>query len=275
MNEELCEEKTTTVLVVDDEEVIRDIVRHHLEKEGFHVFTSENGEDAINTLKEHDISLAITDLKMPKVDGFGVLEYVKKHCSFIPVIVLTGYVDVQLAVSAMKKGCFDYITKPIKKEDLIDVVQNALSKMGEERTIRNFKIGEIYLLRDDGAIMFHEKIPLHPNMDAEFFGFVLTVIKTLIKNSSGAEKGLRGLEHADLKVLIEEGEGYFLTVIGQGDEMKPVKEMMRKTVEEIDQKYSNIITGSHGNDLELGDIETVFRNLIDIGRGFVDPNQNT
>lgn len=266
------EDDAMTILVADDEQNIRDIVRHHLEKEGYNVITSENGEEAIDALNEYDISLAITDLKMPKVDGFGVVEYVKKHCSFLPVIVLTGYVDIEMVVSAMKKGCFDYITKPIKKDELMDVVRDALSKMKAERARRGFKIAEIYLLRDDGAVMFHEKMALRSEIGTEIFGFMLTVIKTLIKDSLGSENGLGGLEHTDFRVLIEEGDGYFLTVIGQGSEMKPVQEIMRKTVENINLRYSDAINQFDGTTEVFKGMESTFVRLKNMGKETDGPN---
>jgi CheY-like chemotaxis protein len=262
----LNEKNKTTILVADDEEQIRDIVRHHLEKEGYTVITSKNGEEAIDVLNEYDISLTITDLKMPRVDGFGVVEFVKKHCNFVPIIILTGYVDVEIAVSAMKKGCFDYITKPIKKDELLEVVQDALSIMRAERARREFKIVEIYLLRDDGTVIFHEKMTLRSEMGTEIFGFMLTVIKTLVKYSIKSEDGLRGLESTDFKVLIEEGEGYFLTVIGQGSDLKPIHETMRETVEVINHRYSNAINSYDGNPEIFKGIGSVFVHLKNIAR---------
>ena len=254
------------MLVVDDEEAIRDIVTYYLEKEGFNVITSQNGEEAIDILKECSPQLAITDLKMPKVDGFGVMDYVRQHCGFMPVIVLTGYVDVDLAVSAMKKGCFDYITKPIKREELLDVVRKALTNMKTESERRSFKLGEFYLLRDDGRVMLHEKITLGSEMNTEIFGFVLTVVKSLVKEYMGTISGLKGLEHADMKVLIEEGEGFFLTVIGQGEDMDPVKATMKKTMEIIDNKYDGHLTEMDENAEEWGDIRSILDSLRNIGK---------
>ena len=247
-------------------------MRDHLENEGYHVITSENGEEAICALKQYDISLAITDLKMPKVDGFGVIEYIKQHCRFVPIIVLTGYVDVEMAVSTIKKGCFDYITKPIKKNELIEVVGNALKEMRAEQAKRRFKIVEIYLLRDDGFVMFHDKMALHAKIDPEIFGYMLTVIKTLVRNSLGSNGGLGGLEHSDLKVLIEESDGYFLAVIGQGSDIKPVQKIMKKTVEDINQKYGDAIIHFNGNFEAIRNIESTFYGLKHLV--IVDGNNN-
>ncbi len=250
-----------TILVADDEEVVRDVVKSHLEKEGFKVITSENGQEAIDVLKNNDISVAITDLKMPKVDGFGVVEYIRKHCSFVPVIVLTGYVDVEKAVSAMKKGCFDYITKPIKREELMDVVQDALEEIKINRSKKHFKIAEIYVLRDDGAVLFHEKTALHTKMDKEIFGYMLTVIKTLVSQSLGSKNGINGLMHPNIKVLIEEGNGYFLTVIGQGEDLKPVQQVMRTTVENINRGYGDDIVLCDEDPEKCGDLKKVIDDL--------------
>ena len=106
--------------MADDEEDIREIVRYYLEKEGYNVITSENGKEAIDALREYDIVLAITDLKMPKIDGFGVLDFVKEHCSSVPVIVLTGYGDLEIADISMEKGAVECVAKPIKRDEFID-----------------------------------------------------------------------------------------------------------------------------------------------------------
>jgi len=144
--------------------------------------------------------------------------------------------------------------------------------MREEEFRRRFKIAEIYLLRDDGFVMFHDKLALHVKIDTEIFGYMLTVIKTLVRNSLGSNDGLGGLEHCDFKVLIEEGDGYFLAVIGQGSDIKPVQKTMKRTVENVNQRYSDAIIHFNGNFEAIRNIESAFYGLKHLG--MVDGNNN-
>ncbi len=236
-----------TVLIADDEESVREIVKIHLENQGYNVITSENGEEAIDALKENDISLAITDLKMPKVDGFGVLDFIKKNYDFIPAIVLTGYVDVDLAVEAMKKGCFDYITKPIKKDEFIEIVGNALKKHGHKLEHKDFEISGLYLLNEAGVLIYHNDFGFHPKFDEDMFGSMFTAVKAFIRDSLRSDERLSYIEHGSLKIMVEECEDFFLVVVGQGEVMEPVKRKMKRIASNITKKYGEAIANWSGN----------------------------
>ena len=113
------------VLIVDDEEKIREILRLHLKKKNYNIVEAVNGEEAIEKLNHEPFSLMICDIKMPQKNGLEVLEYTKKKFKTLPVIMLTGYVELDTAINVMKKGAFDYLTKPLKKEDLYIAVEKA------------------------------------------------------------------------------------------------------------------------------------------------------
>lgn len=115
-----------SILVVEDEKSTRDTMIDLLAEAGYEMYGAENGEEAIAKVEEYDIDLVITDLKMPRGDGLQVLEEAKKVDPRIMVIVCTGYGTVNTAVRAMRLGAYDYITKPIKAEEIILVVQRAL-----------------------------------------------------------------------------------------------------------------------------------------------------
>ena len=114
------------IMVVDDEKNVRDIVKLQLEKKGFNIFEAENGEQAIKLLKEGNnflsMGLILCDIRMPKVNGIEVVDYLRREAPGIPIIVLTGYPDTELAVSMLKKGVKDYLVKPIDKAKLIEAV---------------------------------------------------------------------------------------------------------------------------------------------------------
>jgi len=119
------------VLVVDDDPKIRKLIKLILENDRYDVFEAEDGQTAIDVLgigdPPMDIDAIITDLNVPKVDGFEVIAYCKRECPEIPLIVLTGNSDVQLATSLMRQGVTDYLVKPIEAKKLTASVKNAIA----------------------------------------------------------------------------------------------------------------------------------------------------
>ena len=124
-----------TILIIDDEEEIRSVVKHHLTKANYKVIEAENGEQAIEKINEGDnpltIDAAICDIRMPKINGVEAISYFRKEYPSVPVIVITGFPDTNLAVSLMKKGVKDYIVKPVEKEKLLAAVKKAVSEKAE------------------------------------------------------------------------------------------------------------------------------------------------
>ncbi len=114
------------ILIVDDELNMRLVLKAMLTKEGYEVFLAEDGLAALSVLKNNEISTVVTDLKMPRLDGMGLLERVAKEYPSIPVIIITAYGTVNTAVDALKKGAFDYITKPFDQDDLRNVIRKAV-----------------------------------------------------------------------------------------------------------------------------------------------------
>ncbi|HLG44125.1 MAG TPA: response regulator, partial [Nitrospirales bacterium] len=123
------------VMVVDDEENIRKIVRMTLTKAGYDVVEAEDGEAAVKVIKSEDnplmVDVIICDIRMPKVNGVEAIQYFRSQFPSIPVIVLTGYPDTDLAVSLLKQGVVDYVTKPVEGEKLTAVVANAMKQRTE------------------------------------------------------------------------------------------------------------------------------------------------
>ncbi len=115
------------IFIVDDEEPIRKVLNTHLSKEGFEVISSCGGAGVFEALRGVDIDLIISDIRMPEVDGVRILEFARENMETVPVIMLTGLTDINIAVEVMKKGAFDFIMKPVRKEDLMVVVRKALS----------------------------------------------------------------------------------------------------------------------------------------------------
>ena len=114
------------ILVVDDEENIREYFSDVLQHEGYEVEAAKNGEEAINMIDQEFYDIALIDLNMPKVDGMTVLKYLVEHSMDSIGIILTGYATIKNAVEAMKCGAFDYLAKPVKMEEVLMVINRAL-----------------------------------------------------------------------------------------------------------------------------------------------------
>ncbi len=118
--------KEAKILIVDDELNMRLVLATMLKKEGYEVFTAANGKEALNILKEKHISVVATDLKMPGLDGMGLLQKILEFDNAMPVIILTAYGTVSSAVDALKRGAFDYITKPFEQDELKTIILKAV-----------------------------------------------------------------------------------------------------------------------------------------------------
>ncbi len=114
------------ILIVDDEEKIRHILSIMLKLKGHQVEEAESGKNALQLLEQSPFDVIITDLRMPEMDGFELLERVKNSDTPLPVIVITAYATVESAVEAMKKGAVDYITKPFEESQILLAVEKAI-----------------------------------------------------------------------------------------------------------------------------------------------------
>ncbi|NNE66845.1 MAG: sigma-54-dependent Fis family transcriptional regulator [Pyrinomonadaceae bacterium] len=114
------------VLVVEDEELMRRILRELLEKEGYEVLSADSAESALEVFAENRVDATLTDIKMSGMDGLQLLDSIKAIDENAIVIIMTAYSSVDSAVAALRKGAYDYVTKPFVNEDLIQTVRNAL-----------------------------------------------------------------------------------------------------------------------------------------------------
>ena len=119
------------ILIVDDEEQVRKTIRLQLSAINYEIIEAEDGEKAIDMLNAENILLVdaiICDVRMPKINGVEAVAYFRREYPSIPVIVLTGYPDVNLAVDFLKEGVVEYLVKPVEKEKLIEVVTKTAQK---------------------------------------------------------------------------------------------------------------------------------------------------
>ncbi len=128
------------VLIVDDDKLVREYLEEALTRLGHQVSTAMDGQEGIEIIETDDFDLMFTDIKMPRLDGLGFLAQAVRRQPETPVIVLTAYGTIESAVEAMKKGAYDYLSKPIDKDLLKLTVERALQKrrlVRENRALRS------------------------------------------------------------------------------------------------------------------------------------------
>lgn len=127
------------LLVVDDEEFIRLLVRERLEIAGFSVDEACNGEEALIRMTERPYSVLLTDVRMPVMDGISLLKDASARHPDTARIVMTAYAELETAVAALKAGAFDYLIKPFSFEVMLVTIRNALSKRAMAIQIRDYQ----------------------------------------------------------------------------------------------------------------------------------------
>ena len=120
------------ILVVDDEAQVRKPISLMLAKDGYEVVEAADGEEAIEALRSGDnplmVDTVLCDIRMPKINGKEAIAYFRNQFPGVPIVVMTGYPDVELAVSLMRQGVRDYLIKPVTKEELLTVIRKSLDQ---------------------------------------------------------------------------------------------------------------------------------------------------
>ncbi len=127
------------ILVVDDEPLIRKSLYEILRIEGYNVHMAKSGEEALELIEKTTVDAVITDMKLPKISGLELLAEIKKHYPDIEVIIITGFGSIESAVEAMKKGAYDYITKPLIDNEIKLIIKRIVEKkeiLAENKTLR-------------------------------------------------------------------------------------------------------------------------------------------
>lgn len=183
-----------SILIAEDEDLMRAILTRLLEDAGYRVIAVSNAEEALERFAAEDISVTLTDIRMTGMDGLALLDHIKNIDAEALVIVMTAYSSVDSAVAALRKGAYDYITKPFVNEDLLQSIKNALRQrelFRENRSLRR----EL-----DRRYSFSEIIGTSPALHS-VFRLVEKVAATntniLIQGESGTGKELiaRAIHH--------------------------------------------------------------------------------
>jgi len=181
------------ILIIDDEKVIREGVSRALSKMGHEIVKAEDGDRGLELLQEQAFNIVLTDLMMPGIDGFAVLDWIRENQPHVQVIVITGFATVGKAVTAMKQGAFDFVGKPFTPDYIRVVVDRAIEKLtlqAEAEQLREEKkigleaidksqsrlktvfacMAEAVLVTDTDSVVVHHNRPLiNPKVDLKLF----------------------------------------------------------------------------------------------------------
>lgn len=183
-----------TVLVVEDEELMRSILRELLVEEGYSVLTADSAENALQIFPNRNIDVTLADIKMSGIDGLELLDRIKAIDQNALVIIMTAYSSVDSAIAALRKGAYDYVTKPFVNEDLLQTVKNAIQvkKLFNENRVLQRELNKRYSFSEivgnsealQGVFRIVEKV-------------ADTKVNVLIQGESGTGKELiaRSLHH--------------------------------------------------------------------------------
>lgn len=164
-----------TILVVDDEEDLLDLIEYNLKKEGFDVLKAEDGEAGIKMARKHSPDLILLDIMMPKMDGLEAVEIIKDDDELkrIPIIFLTARGDEKTEVEGLNKGGDDYITKPISTTKLISRIKAVLRRFKEtEQSSNRIKVHDIEIDKDRYIVTKNDKEFHLPRKEFELLFFL-------------------------------------------------------------------------------------------------------
>lgn len=193
-------EQHETVLVIDDEDVIRDLLTEYFAMENFPVLTAKNGQEGVEMFREHRPSIVVTDVRMPGMDGLGVLRAIRREDPEAKVVVMTGFGDGSVAFEALRAGASNYIKKPLSLEELLFIVRahermiraRKRQRLPLENLVRETKV--LRLSNDQSQIhpaVFNVTQGLHAFMPAQDVESVSLALSEALVN---------GIEHGNLGI---------------------------------------------------------------------------
>lgn len=139
------------LLIIEDDVAFCQMLERFLDRKGFAVETAHSGQNALKKIKTNGYDLVISDLRLPNTNGIDLLRQIRKTSAATPVVLMTGYAEVDTAVRAMKEGALDYISKPFAPEEILMVIQMALDNTNHPALTPPFKDGNGDFARPDDS----------------------------------------------------------------------------------------------------------------------------
>jgi DNA-binding NtrC family response regulator len=180
-------QNAAAILLVEDKDSLRTMLRHALEAQGHHVVEAKDQPEAIQRLRDSAPSVVLSDLRLPVGDGFGVLAAAKDVDPELPVIVMTAYGGIQEAVQAMKAGAMDFLAKPVEPDHLLLLVERALA---QRRLISEYALLKEELAARRGAPVIIGEAPGMKQVSTAIQRAAATDATVLIEGESGTGKEL-------------------------------------------------------------------------------------
>ena len=127
------------ILVIDDEKSIRNTLKEILTYEGFEVVEAQDGMEGLKFVEKEKFDIILSDIKMPKMDGIEVLEKLQELSPETPVVMISGHGNIDTAVEAIRKGAFDYISKPLDLNRMLVTIRNAMDRSSLVKETKTLK----------------------------------------------------------------------------------------------------------------------------------------
>ncbi len=161
-----------SLLVADDDDLLRNLVKEVLEEQGYQVYEAADGEEALDIFWEHsEIALVILDIMMPKLDGMVVLDEIRER-SDIPILMLTALGDSSSELSCLKHGASDFVSKPFHYEILVERVKNLL-KLTKTQNLDNIQLGILEIDPAGHKVYVREKEVILHNKEFQLLEFLV------------------------------------------------------------------------------------------------------
>jgi two-component system response regulator HydG len=147
------------ILVIDDDTFMCDLIVNHLKQNNFEVKGTYTGRNGMKLIEKENYDIVLCDYRLPNTDGYKILQEIKLKKPLLPVIIMTAYAEVRMAVKLIKSGAYDYITKPVQPEELLRTINRALESGEEKETPDSFS--EKFITGNSKAIqevMQHVKV---------------------------------------------------------------------------------------------------------------------
>lgn len=161
-----------SLLVADDDDLLRNLVKEVLEEEGYHVYEAVDGEEALDIFWEHsEIALVILDIMMPKIDGLAVLDEIRERTD-VPILMLTALGDSASELACLRQGASDFVSKPFHYEILVERVKNLL-KLAKIQSLENIQIGILEIDPVGHKVFVNQKEVILNNKEFQLLEFLV------------------------------------------------------------------------------------------------------